>query len=292
MDYKKLDKLINSRSISDDFYSFDTAYLTTTENIAGYMPGMLDYDVLAVCSSGDHYLNALYQGAKNIDLFDINEFSYAVLNLKIAAIKSLEYEEFLTYFGIINRHKMLGYKLYLKIRENLNLEFRDIFDYIYKSTNNSGLTMIDGTALFYKDQGEQSTALTNCSFLTKSGYIYLNKLLMNVDEKEIKFIHSNIFDISSKLTKKYDAIFLSNISSCYDPKKFLKLIDILQTYLNENGIIYFAYLYKINDKVEKNIQQKLQDIFKDKKIIMENIPSVHRNRNDKACDKVMSIRKY
>ena len=290
MDFKKLDKLINSRDILDGFHSFDTAYLTTTENIAGYMPGLLDQNVLTVCSSGDHYLNAIYQGAKSVDLFDINEFTYAVLNLKIAAIKSLRYEEYLTFFGIINRFKTLDYKLYLKVRENLDIEFREIFDYIYKNCNNSGQYILEGTSLFYRDSDDAKIMLGNSFYLTKDNYDYLKELLKERNDK-IDFMHTNVFNLTFKLRKKYDAIFLSNIFDYNNQKDFLELAVKLKRFLNENGLIYFAYLYCCHDNFH---DRQLNDFLSSREdCYATRIPSIYRDKyNEKICDKVLMLRKY
>lgn len=290
MDYKKLDKLINSRYIFDGFHSFDTAYLTTTENIADYMPGMLDQDVLAVCSSGDHFLNAIYQGAKSVDLFDINEFSYVVLNLKIAAVKALNYEDFLTFFGIINRFKTLNYKLYLKVRECLNDEYKEIFDYIYKCCNSSGQFILEGTSLFYKNTDASKIIIESSIYLTVENYNYLKELL-NEEKTNINFIHANVFDLPLILKKKYDSIFLSNISDYNNSKRFIWLVNELRDFLNDNGLLYFAYLYgcheNYDDKTFKEFLSSREDCYSTK------VSSVYRDKyNEKIYDKVLMLRKY
>ena len=60
METKKVDRLFFGNTGKELFQKFDTTYLFTTENIAGYMPPLKDKTVLTVASSGDHFLNALY----------------------------------------------------------------------------------------------------------------------------------------------------------------------------------------------------------------------------------------
>ena len=50
--------------------------------------------LLTIGSSGDQILNSFYYGARDITLFDINEYSKYYIYLKIAAIISLNYKEF------------------------------------------------------------------------------------------------------------------------------------------------------------------------------------------------------
>ena len=72
---------------------FSRIYSFATENIAGYID-YFDFDnksLLTVGSSGDQVLNAFYNGARDITLFDINEYAKYYVYLKISAILSLSY---------------------------------------------------------------------------------------------------------------------------------------------------------------------------------------------------------
>lgn len=79
---------------------FSRIYTFTTENISGYID-YFDFNnksLLTVGSSGDQILNAFYSGARDITLFDINEYAKYYVYLKISAILSLSYEEFKLFF--------------------------------------------------------------------------------------------------------------------------------------------------------------------------------------------------
>jgi len=289
METRKLDRLFLDDESKYLFQKFDTTYLVTTENIAGYMPKLKDKDVLTVCSCGDHFLNALFNGAKRIDLFDINEFTYAVLNLKIAAILSLNYEEYLTYFGIINRDKILDYNLYYKIRNNLSEEFIEVFDYLYKCCSYSGKYMIDSTRIFYLNNGDKDIMISNCNFLSEENYNYLKNILKS---KEIysRFIHSNLFSLCNKLCKKYDAIFLSNIPDYYDSTRIIQLVENLSQFLRKNGRLFFAYLYK--NKNISNYRDYQKYVNEHDNCFTYEFPSFNRNEDEKDIkDKVFVLKK-
>ena len=292
---KLLDKLIDNSTRSNTFKPFDTAYLITSENINGYMHNLTGQDILTVCSSGDHFLSALLEGADNIDLFDINAFTYVTLNLKIAAVKALEYEEFLTYYGIINRNYTLDYNLYLKVREFLDDEFKYIFDYLYMNSGNDGLYMINKTSVFYKDTNPDYIMLNNCCYLNKDNYYILKDYLKSTDIP-LNFMKSNVFDLPGKLTKKYDAIFLSNISDYNKSEKIIELANELKEYLNDNGILYFAYLY---NSTYNNFYPTTYKEYVDShpECYKFEVPSVYRYRVEKEnqnqiTDKVFALRKY
>ena len=55
---------------------FSRIYSFATENVSGYIDyfNFNDNSLLTVGSSGDQILNAFYNGARDITLFDINEF--------------------------------------------------------------------------------------------------------------------------------------------------------------------------------------------------------------------------
>ena len=69
---------------------FSRIYSFTTENIAGYIDyfDLNNKKLLTIGSSGDQILNAFYNGARDITLFDINEYAKYYVYLKISAISS------------------------------------------------------------------------------------------------------------------------------------------------------------------------------------------------------------
>ena len=79
---------------------FSRIYTFTTENISGYI-NYFDFNnknLLTVGSSGDQVLNALLSEPEKIDAFDISIFPRYFLELKIAAIKTLTREEYISFF--------------------------------------------------------------------------------------------------------------------------------------------------------------------------------------------------
>lgn len=59
-------------------------------------------NVLTVCGSGDQVLSSILYGAKKVDTFDSNKLAYYNLKLKLAVLKTLEYEEFINFYSIEN----------------------------------------------------------------------------------------------------------------------------------------------------------------------------------------------
>lgn len=74
--YEKLLHKENENSLITPFGCTESSYLWTNENMYLYdNEDLKDKKVLTVTSSGDHALNAILNGAKNIDSFDINLYS-------------------------------------------------------------------------------------------------------------------------------------------------------------------------------------------------------------------------
>ena len=81
--------LYNASSICEGNFcyisSFSRIYPFVTENVAGYID-YFDFEnksLLTLGSSGDQILNAFYNGARDITLFDINEYAKYYVYLKI-----------------------------------------------------------------------------------------------------------------------------------------------------------------------------------------------------------------
>ena len=99
-----------------NFHPYSKIYTFTTENISGYID-YFDFNnrsLLTVGSSGDQILNAYFNGAKDITLFDINEYAMYYVYLKIAAIMILNYEEF-TLFFFKNYNNYFNKEMFSKI---------------------------------------------------------------------------------------------------------------------------------------------------------------------------------
>lgn len=233
-------------NILDDEYDQPfKIYPFTTENIKGYI-GKLDFNdkkVLTVCGSGDHILNIINNNGKEIDSFDINILAYQYYLLKEAAIKTISYQEYLDYFctlSLVDKKnfdvKTFDYKIYKKIRKNLNLKSKMFWDEIYK------INAYD--YIFSSDVYTRKINIKTNLYLEKDNY---NEMKNRIWNSQVSFKNSNLANI--RLNKKYDYIFLSNIAqymiknSEQSYRQFLIIISNLLNKLNENGRIYLNYFY-------------------------------------------------
>lgn len=108
--------------------------------------------------------------------------------------------------------------------------------------------------LFSTDEESHKVLPKVNDYLNKDLFEKLKTILLIKDEP--KFIETNITKLSSKLTKKYDYILLSNIAQyldyIYDKDElinFRRLILNLSSNLNPNGKIMLSYLYETRENI-------------------------------------------
>ncbi len=234
--------MINGRSIEEKNYTpiilFSNENGTAKQEIFNFK----DKKVLCPAASGDQLINAIFYDAKDITTYDINILSKYITNLKIAAIKSLNYEEFLLFLlpEIFQKENIyfLSEILFNKVKPYLNEE-----DAIYW-TQIISYGKVNGYGKFI-DYGYEGYNLEEIKY--EAPY-YLDSLNYNIlKEKLLKnsnyeFIHTNINNF--KINSKYDLIDLSNIISTL----------IINDYYNEQNDFTLEELNNhYIDSIEQNI---------------------------------------
>ncbi len=247
---------------------FNSIYPFTTENIKGYLQ---DYQVkneriLTVGASGDHILNLLLLGANHIDYFDVNPFTEVYIELKLAAVKALDEDEFIDYFSSsdwIRNNPYMHFKQYQKISPFLKEECRLFWDSLYLEFSGEEIRF---SKLF--DRDEPSSRILNeiNVYLEKENYYKLKDILLK-NQYQLHFYERNLKDLKYDLNKTYKMILLSNIAKylnfMYDSKnqelkdeayylrKFKQTIEELLPYLEESGSLFLAYFY--DSKIKESL---------------------------------------
>jgi len=257
-----------------EFSTSSEMYTFTTENLSEYSSAkkLDNKKILTVTSSGDHVFNFALSGAREIDCFDLNENAYYMAELKKAAVKVLNYEEYLNYFcsaesiainhgfiastsNVNPNEKVMDVEVYKKIKIALPLDVCFYWDKMYEMFN------YDGTLLTKKvllDVDKRSAIINNNYLKNEKNY---NKLKEIIDEIKTTYYDMDIMDIYS-LDGQYDLVYLSNIYSYLtDPRispmtkeEFNEYVETkLKNILSENGIIsLYQYNYKSHMSVYKN----------------------------------------
>ena len=256
------DNLCNAASICNGMFCYNTEfsriYTFTTENISGYIDyfDFNDKSLLTVGSSGDQILNAFYNGARDITLFDINEYAKYYIYLKIAAILSLSYKEFKLFFfkyGIspFERNRcMFSKEMFKKIKDNLR-----IFDYESYLFFDELFSLYEGDKIrdrLFDDDEDRNKVIKGFNNYLKDEESY-NKLKSIIAKIGFNYINANIFE--DNINGSFDNIFLSNLCTIISLEKLKSLLEKLdKNNLNIGGSILLGYLWdtSFNDNTFKD----------------------------------------
>lgn len=230
---KLIDLIENQRLFDVDFNGYDRIYPYTTENLKGYLPDVNGKTVLSVSGSGDHYLNLAFLGARKIDSFDINLFSLYYLKLKKAAIQAFQKKEFDDFFNFDCLNGVERLKPFL---DTETYRFWNFYVQFYGYQNGFLSTFL------FLPQLEKDDYSRRNYYFDENYYKILQKTLCNRDHEE--FYHTDLYQLPNLLEKKYDAIFLSNISNYQkDYSFFANFVVELSNWLKDDGSLYYAYNY-------------------------------------------------
>ena len=209
---------------------YTTAFLNTNEPLGQYYKvfPIEGGRVLTVAASGDHILQAVCNGAREIDAFDKNKIALYFAKLKVAAVKALDQWEFSHYYKDFEN---IGY--YRKVRKYLDLDVRIFFDALYSSRNCE----------------EYIDYLVDRGFLVENskGYYAFDenyeKTKNNLERVKINYYLSTLHTVLDKAPpdSRYDAVFLSNIYNWLRGDEMLEfnsfLENVLSKVLTDNGMI-------------------------------------------------------
>lgn len=283
---------INLKEIDlNNFNNLSPIYSFTTENIAGYFK-YLDFtnkNILTVAASGDHIINAFYKGAKEVYGFDINYLALIFTELKLVALQSLNYKEFLKFFMINDKNdveknrNVLDYKVYInKLRKGLSKSVAENWDMVYENFNNNGYELRN--SYIFNNKYDNNNIKLKSNLYLKSELDY-NIAKENINKKEIILINSNYKDLNRHNLPNLancDIILMSNISdyikNIYNKEEnYLEdyIKDITQNLKNKTNMIVCAYLYDIqNTKYRTEIDNP---IFRKEMFNKLNITYIEKN---------------
>lgn len=243
-DLKYLDKIISIKKIKElyDKYYFSWLYPFTNENIKAsfYSVEFQEKDVLTVTSSGDHALNSLFNGASSVDCFDLNPLAKYYVELKLAGIKSLSYEEFILFFYNsfkLKKNLYLDKNIYAtKIRKELSGDYLQFWDYFM---NRYLIKNIKKSYLFSTDYLDLKNLIRTNEYLNEDNYYKLKKILNSKKLTYYDYDINNLF----KINKKYDILVFSNIINFLKTNNLSFLNTILNKISKDDSIILLTYLY-------------------------------------------------
>ena len=269
-----VDEILDKKNKPDGVFYW--LYPFTNENINGYFSyiNFQNKSVLSVTSSGDHLFNAIIYGAKRIDAFDINPLAPYYIQLKTAAIKSLQRDELLDFLFSDSKRStpksFFNIDTYEKVKELLPKDARNFWDYVFYKYSPD---MINKSRLFAIDISDIPGLIESNIYLQDCYYNYLKRI---ISSKIINFHCLDLRQISS-INKKFDIIILSNILARVDEvygKGEYKLETIredLDKIRSDRSIAilnyYYSNTYFPKDKPEIYDDNKVKEVFPDSRKI-------------------------
>jgi len=212
--------------------NYGKVYIRTNEALSKYFQAfpIKGSSILTVAGSGDHVLQAAFMGARKIEAFDKNRFQIYLSKLKVTALKVLNQEDFACYFGFKDPSLIFDLKIYLKIRDYLDLDSVIFWDTMYQKGN----LEINKSRMFFLQYFVDDKA--GC-FAFDDNYYTTKANLENVD---INLHHATFHDFIVRYKDDlFDTIFMSNITDYLTDEQFENLNDFLEEdvskHLNDDG---------------------------------------------------------
>lgn len=240
---------------------FDSIYPFTTENIAGYMSDLdlINKKVITVTGSTDHILNIVFKGGTDITTFDVNPLTEKYMDLKLAALRSLDFKDFVN-FLLYDSNISLDYDILSSL--DMSDSSRKLWLEKLNEFNKDGLSL-KHSKYFNRNYFNPDSKIWQNLYLNPAGYKLVKKRLSNV---RIKFMNSSLETLNLK--EEYDYMFLSNISDyigmMYGKDGLIKYRDLMNKFLLRVKTIYMAYLYDVgnsNPRSEIDDLDRVEELF-------------------------------
>ena len=243
---------------------YGSIFLFGTENQKG-ISNVLNYkgkSAFSVTSAGESYLNAVYNEAAKVDIFDINRLQCHITYLKIASMMALPYEEFFAFLipmqnGKISR-SFLCMELYAKVIPYLPDDYAWYWlRVLLLCANKQYGNFLCPTSEICKNILQIKNGIP--FYMNKEEYYKLQDMLRGREFP--KFYELDILHKSTALKRKYDILYLSNIMehevalSCYEKNQagfpfnednievnvLMDLLPNVYTLLKKNGTALMGY---------------------------------------------------
>lgn len=263
---------IRNFSSTQAFIETSGIYKFTNEDIAGYFHHFQNKkNILSVISSGNHILNAILAGARNIDCFDISIFPQYYLYLQLASVLTLSKEDYLKYYFSDDREEVFSDYFYDLIKKNMSPKYKEFWDSLYNFDDGFD---IYNSLLFRQDMCLKSAAIERNMYLQDDNYDKL-KHILQTEHIEINPVVADI--IKTKFEKEYDLVVLSNILAYYfNQEELEKYISYLKSNFNltTNGEIINYFYHIDNQELEKfnkllNVNSSIENINGKKLLVLK-----------------------
>ena len=184
------------------------------------------------------------------------------MELKLAAIKNLEFEEFSSY---MTYDQIFNHKFYSKVSHDLSPESQAFWDEIIMQFSGQSLEDIS-FAMNVKDEFFQHCSVyfdpdigrkDNNYYVNKAGF---NKLKKNLPNCKVDFKLADFEEFPDVADGQYDLIMLSNIFDYSLSTVFFSVLEELNdNHLTEDGLIQAHYTFGEKEEGKRKFIYRLED---------------------------------
>ena len=206
-----------------------------------------DANVLTVLGSGDQYFQAILDGAKNVDVFDINYIAWLHFLLKFTAIRTLSYEEFIQMFIVDNLNNLA---IYGKLKNFLPDEVKYFFDKLISLKR-------DFSSIKLRNVIFDNAKINNIPYFDSKTYYVLQSLLRN--QPIPSFYNCDLLNIKSFTKESYDVALISNIYH-YLSMNANQYLEFLNKNVKSSQILAL-YTWILNDEERDEFLENGFDIY-------------------------------
>lgn len=196
---------------------------------------------LVVGSSGDQALHCIHKGATDVTIMDSNMWTKPYVELKMAGIKNLSFEEFKDCFASLY---VFGNKYYPRLSHDLSEESKAFWDNIALDMPWYECIDVLDNFFHYVDFGDDEIKkhMNRHSFYrAKEEY---EKLKTNLKKANVNIEVADIREFDELAKGQYDYIMLSNISDYMDKEEYFKITKALnEKHLTFDGKMQIGYIF-------------------------------------------------
>lgn len=208
-------------------------YDFTNENVAclEHLYNFKGAKVLSIVGSGDQYFASILNGAKQVDLFDLNPTSYLYFLLKFYSIRELNYNEFYDFFV---KKDFANIRVFEKLRKVLPKNVLKYYKYLVENRNNlEKIFKRDGVNLLSKKNQKYYFQTENPVIPYLDVFVYYKLQVLLKKQTLPKFFNKDLFELEEIIKGNYDILLLSNVFNYVkmdfsEYTKFLSGLDIPQ----------------------------------------------------------------
>ncbi len=223
----------------------------------------LDLDgkrAFVVGSSGDQALHCIQNGAREVTLVDGNMWTKPYVELKLAAIKNLDFADFTSYMSY---DQIFNPAFYAKVSHDLSPESQAFWDNIMLEFSGSTLEDI-ALSMNVKDEFFQhSSSYFDPDIGKRESNFYMredgfNKLKENLKNCRVNIEIAELDEFPEVAKGKYDLIMLSNIYDYAPGSVFFSVLENLNdNHLTDEGYIQAHYTFGQRERAYEDFMDSL-----------------------------------